>query len=58
MDEEIKLEESETHKEFWLGVNYYGGSIPYLICYDSRESASGDAIYKIRVPYRKVTDGE
>jgi len=51
-EKELILEGAETEKEFYLGVNYYSGKVPYVILYESRDSAEGDEIFKVRVPYK------
>lgn len=56
MEKELPLEEAENHKEFFIGVQYYNGIIPYAILYENREEAWGDIIYKIKIPYKNESN--
>ena len=51
-EERKELEPAETHKEFWVLVNYYEGRIPYAMIVDQKDGVSKyDLIYKVKIPY-------
>lgn len=44
----------DTHKVFYLVVNYYGSTTPYVMVAEKLEnvSPSADKLYKIRIPHK------
>lgn len=55
-EKELELEEGEMYKEFWVGVRYYSGNVPYASMYDAREHVGDcDVVYKIRIPYKNLS---
>ena len=58
-DKELKLEEAETEKEFYVAVNYYSGDKPYCGIYETRDTITkADTVYKIRIPYKPFSEGK
>ena len=54
--EEIKVEPIETHKEFYVAVNYYQWIKPYVTIIETLENSTAEKFYKIRIPYKNIKD--
>ena len=45
--EELKLEIEPREKDFYIGVNFYDGSLPYVSIWNNKEAVNGyEIIYK------------